>query len=116
MNKHEVIAEARKTCGVSRLDPRRLFLIEDGAYTWIGDRADLTAKSARDLQVIHLGAIAPDRATADDRALYDAIDYDAICNSCRCISATHGSAGPVKWDDLPDDWKDGSALGPIKPL
>lgn len=100
MTKRDVIASVRAACGVRRLDPRRLFAVQDGDCTWIGDRADLDEKDARALRAI------------DET---DEADYAAICSRCRCISATNG-AGPVNWDDLPEDWQDGSALGPIRPL
>ena len=116
MNKKQVMDEVRKTCGVKRISPRRLFSVDDGAYTWIGDRADLTAKTARDLRAIHSIGSRPDLATAEDRETAEAADYDALCGGCRCISATHGSAGNVEFPDLPEDWQDGSALGPIMPL
>lgn len=116
MTKQEVLAEVRKTCGVARLNPRRLFAVEDGACTWIGDRADLDARDARDLRAINAVGARPDLADAETRRMADAAHYDAICARCRCISATHGAAGPVDWDDLPEDWRDGSALGPISPL
>ena len=110
------LAEIRDHLGVSRIDPRRLYQIDDGAYTWIGDRADLTAKDARALRAINRIGCRPDLATREERELAAATDYDALCGRCSCISATHGAAGIVRWDDLPRSWQDGSALGPIKPL
>ena len=116
MKKKQVIEEIRKTCGVKRIDPRRLFAVDDGACTWIGDRADLSAKDARDLRAVSAAGTRPDLADAETRRQADEADYDAICTRCRCIAATHGSAGPVRFEDLPEDWRDGSALGPIMPL
>ena len=116
MNKQQVMDEVRKTCGVKRISPRRLFAVDDGAYTWIGDRADLSASDARDLRAIHAVGNRPDLADAETKDRADRADYDAICTRCRCISASHGSAGNVEFSDLPEDWQDGSALGPIMPL
>ena len=116
MNKRDVMASVRAACGVKRLDPRRLYAVRDGDCTWIGDRADLDEKDARALRVIEEVGLRPDLADDETRRRWDEADYDAICGRRRCISATHGSAGVVDWDDLPEDWQDGSALGPIRPL
>ena len=86
------------------------------AYTWIGDRADLTAADARALRAIDSVGSNPAAATREDRETADAADYDAICNRCSAISGTDGSCGMVDWHDLPESWQDGSALGPISPL
>ena len=116
MTKRDVMASVRAACGVKRLDPRRLYAVRDGDCTWIGDRADLDARDARALRVIEEVGLRPDLADTETRRRWDEADYDAICGRCRCISATHGSDGVVDWDELPEDWKDGSALGPIRPL
>lgn len=110
------IAEIRAALGVKRLDPRRLFLVDDGAYSWIGNRADLTAADAAALRAIHRVGTRPDLATKDERAIADAADYDAICNRATGLAGTDGVCGGVNWEDLPESWRDGSALGPIAPL
>jgi len=109
----DTLAKIRAALGVKRIDPRRLFVIDDGAYTWIGDRAYLTAKDARDLVAINARGCRPDRHGPETT---DGIDYDAICNRVSCLAASHNSAGVVSWDSIPDDWRDGSALGEITPL
>ena len=106
----------REKLGVMRLSPRRLYIVNDGAYLWIGDRADLSASDARALRAINSVGSDPSRATRDERTECDAADYDAICGRCACVSAAHGAAGVARWEDLPEDWQDGSALGPISPL
>ena len=110
------IAKIRAKLGLSRLDPRRLYIVDDGAYCWIGDRADLTAADARALRAIDSIGGNPANASRDDRETAEAADYDAICNRCSAIAGTDGSCGLVDWDDLPESWQDGSALGPISPL
>ena len=112
----EAIATIRTKLCLKRLAPRRLYLVDDGAYTWIGDRADLTAADARALRAINSVGGNPANASRYDRETADAADYDAICSRCSAISGTDGSCGLVDWDDLPEDWQDGSALGPISPL
>lgn len=107
------IASIRSRLGLRRLDPRRLYLVDDGAFRWIGDRADLTASLARCLRGAHRVGSRPDLATALDRAAADG--YDAACGEVRAVASVCGS-GLVSWDDLPESWKDGSALGPIRPL
>jgi hypothetical protein len=71
----ESLAKIRTTLGLKRLDPRRLFIVDDGAYTWIGDRADLTVKDARDLRAINDRGCRPDRHGPETT---DGIDYDAL--------------------------------------
>jgi len=110
------LAAIRSNLSLSRLDPRRLYIIGDGAYTWIGDRADLTAADARSLRAIDSVGGNPANASRDARETAEAADYDAICNRCSAIAGTDGSCGVVNWDDLPESWRDGSALGPISPL
>ena len=107
------IACIRARLGLRRLDPRRLYLVDDGAYLWIGDRADLTAPLARCLRAAHRVGSRPDLATASDRAAADG--YDAACSVVRNLASVCGG-GLVSWDDLPESWRDGSALGPIRPL
>jgi hypothetical protein len=94
------VAEIRKFLQVSRLDPRRLFIVDDGQYCWIGDRDDLTAEDARTLCDL-------DGASEEE--------YAAICGRVRPLAVVSGH-GVVSWDELPESWRDGSALGPIAPL
>ena len=115
-NTRTALAEIRAKLGLSRLDPRRLYIVDDGAYCWIGDRTDLSAADARALQAIDACGRHPDRTSLAERNACDAADYDAICNRCPCLSASHGGAGVASWEDLPESWRDGSALGPISPL
>ena len=115
-NTRTALAKIRAKLGLSRLDPRRLYIVDDGAYCWIGDRADLSTTDARALQAIDACGRHPDRASLAERAACNAADYDAICNRCDCLSASHGAAGVASWEDLPESWRDGSALGPISPL
>lgn len=110
------LAELRAYLGLKRLSPRRLFVIDDGAYCWVGDRAELTAADARALRAIHQVGSRPDLADAATKAAADAADYDGICNRVGALACTDSSSGRVNWDDLPEDWRDGSALGPIRPL
>ena len=107
------LASIRSRLGLRRLDPRRLYLVDDGAYRWIGDRADLTAPLARCLRGAHRVGSRPDLATASDRAAADG--YDVACSEVRSLASACGG-GLVDWDDLPESWRDGSALGPIRPL
>lgn len=109
----KALANIRRQLGVSRLDPRRLYSVSDGAYTWIGDRADLSRPDARALRAIDRYATDPSRYPADG---VTAEEYTDICGRCPCVSATHGAAGVANWDDLPQSWRDGSALGPCRPL
>ena len=109
------LAKIRAKLGLSRLDPRRLYIVDDGAYCWIGDRTDLSAADARALRAIDSVGGNPANASRDDRETAEAADYDAICNRSKAIAGTDGS-GLVDWDDLPESWQDGSALGPISPL
>jgi hypothetical protein len=109
----DTLAKIRAALGVKRLDPRRLYVVHDGAYTWIGDRADLTAKDARDLAAINARGCRPDRNGPETT---DNIDYDALCSRVSCLAASHDSAGVVSWASLPEDWRDGSALGEIAPV
>ena len=115
-NTRTALAKIRAKLGLFRLDPRRLYIVDDGAYCWIGDRADLSTADARALQAIDACGRHPDRASLAERAACNAADYDAICNRCSAIAGTDGSCGLVDWDDLPESWQDGSALGPISPL
>lgn len=110
------IKTIREKLNVRKLNPRRLYLVDDGAYHWIGDRADLTAADARALRAISAVGTRPDLADAETRNAADLADYDAICQRCSCIAASHGAAGIVRMDDLPQDWRDGYALGDITPL
>ena len=109
------IASIRSRLGLRRLDPRRLYLVDDGAYRWIGDRADLTSVSARCLRGITALGTRPDRASEQDRADADSADSGAICESARTLASACGG-GLVALADLPEAWQDGSALGPIRPL
>jgi hypothetical protein len=109
-------ATLRAELNTKRLDSRRLFFVDDGAYTWIGDRADLTAADARALRAIHRAGTRPDLATAAEHSAAKAADYDAICNRVPCIASSCGSGRSVKWEDIPESWRDGSALGEIIPL
>ena len=93
------IAEIRSALKLKRLDPRRLYIVEDGAYSWIGDRAELTAANARILSDVK-------NSTEED--------YEKACR-CRCLAASHGG-GDANFFYLPESWRDGSALGPISPL
>lgn len=114
------IAAIRRQLGVARLDPRRLYLVDDGAYRWIGDRAGLTADLARKIAFANRDGRRPDLVTQRERdeadARWGADWYSLACNSARCVAASHGSAGRADWDALPESWRDGSALGPIAPL
>ena len=110
------LATIRAKLSLRRLSARRLFRVNDGAYTWIGDRADLTAVDARDLRAIHVCGSRPEIADKATWARHKAADYDSICGRVPCIAATHGAAGIVRYEDLPADWQDRSALGPIEPL
>jgi hypothetical protein len=96
----EAIREIRSRLKLSRLNPRRLFLVDDGAYRWIGDRADLTARLARILRDIG-------EATEEE--------YAKACNACKNLASSCGSSD-ADFFALPESWRDGSALGPIKPL
>ena len=111
------LSSIRAALGLRRLSPRRLCLVDDGAYRWIADRADLTARRARILARVTEMARRPDRAARNARETSYAamVGYDAVCGSVRNIASTCGS-GLVSWDDLPESWQDGSALGPIQPL
>ena len=109
------IACIRSRLGLRRLNPRRLYLVDDGAYRWIGDRADLTSISARCLRGIVAIGTRPNRASEQDRADADSADYGAICESVSNVASTCGG-GLVALADLPESWQDGSALGPIRPL
>jgi hypothetical protein len=93
------IAEIRAALKLKRLDPRRLYIVDDGAYSWIGDRAELTAENARILSDV--------KNSTEEQ-------YEAACR-CRCLAASHGG-GDANFFDLPESWRDGSALGPISPL
>lgn len=114
------LAAIRRQLGVARLDPRRLYLVYDGAYHWIGDRAALTAELARKMAFAHREGCRPDLVTQRERdeaqEKWGADWYSLACNSARCVAASHGSAGRADWDALPESWRDGSALGPIAPL
>lgn len=112
ITRKDTIAKIRASLGVKRLDPRRLFAIYDGAYTWIGDRADLDAKDARDLRAINVRGCRPDRNGPETT---DGIDYNDVCRRVPCIASDCG-AGIVAMENLPEDWRDGSALGGIAPL
>jgi hypothetical protein len=105
----------RAKLNLKRLDPRRFFCVDDGAYTWIGDRADLTAADARALRAINRVGTRPDLATAAEHAAAQAADYSGICHRVPCIAASCSSGHTVKWEDLPESWRDGSALGDIAP-
>lgn len=109
------IAKLRAKLGVKRLAPRRLFMVDDGAHSWIGDRADLDASDARALRAVDLVGRRPDLADAADRAAAAAADYDAICGRVRALASTCG-AGLVRMEELPEEWRRDRALGPIAPL
>lgn len=109
------INEIKSSLKLSRLDPRRLFIVDDGAYKWIGDRADLTQDNASKLYIINRVATRPDLATREERDISSAATYDQLCRDIPAIAATCGG-GLVTFDDLPEDWQDGDALGPISPL
>ena len=100
---------------VKRLDPRALFLVDDGAYQWIGARRHLTVKTASQLSAITRVGARPDCADSEDYATADAGDYDDLCDCTPQIASSCG-CGLVCMDDLPDSWQDGSALGPISPI
>lgn len=110
------LAKIRSSLGLKRLDPRRLCMIDDGAYTWIGDRTDLTASDARALRAIDAVGSNPATATREEHEIASAADYDAICNRVTGLAGTQGVCGGPLWEDLPESWRDGSALGPISPL
>ena len=112
----QAIALIRESLGLRRIDPRRLYMINDGADSWIGDRGKLDDSDASALRAIHSVGSRPDLATSDELEEADEADYDSICNRVGCLAASHGSAGVCDFFDLPDDWQDGSALGPISPL
>jgi hypothetical protein len=118
-SQRSAIDAIRKHLGVKRLDSRRLYLVNDGAYKWIGDRADLTAELARQFAFAHREGTRPDLVTQAERA--EAKEnwgedwYSHACSQNSTIASTCG-AGPVNLRDLPEDWQDGTALGPIAPL
>lgn len=119
MNKNAklAVAKIRAKLSLKRLAPSRLYSVNDGAYTWIGDRADLNTADARYLAALHRWAENPsDGKPAVLEAEEEDEHYSDVCSRCTCFAATHGGAGIVSWDDLPEDWQDGSALGPISPL
>jgi K+/H+ antiporter YhaU regulatory subunit KhtT len=97
----EAVSKIRAALDLKRLDPRRLFIVDDGDCKWIGDRAELTAKQARDLS---------------DILNCSTKDYNDHCSALTNISATKATGIVKNWEDLPEDWRDGSALGPILPL
>lgn len=109
------LAAIRQKLGLKRISPRRLYMVNDGAYRWIGDRANLTTKDARGLAVVSLLGSHPDRSTPELQAEHDSIEYGDICGRVGCVASLCG-AGYVSLDLLPESWQDGSALGPIKPL
>lgn len=117
MKKHErdAIASIRTKLGLKRIKPSRLFLINDGAYTWIGDRSELTTKDAHYLIAIHIVGRNPSIASKMEHRIASEADYDGICNRLTNISSTCGG-GIASWNDLPADWQDGSRLGAILPL
>lgn len=93
------IAAIRAALKLKRLDPRRLYIVDDGAYSWIGDRAELTESNARILRDV--------KNSTEEQ-------YEEACR-CRCLAASHGG-GAANFFYLPESWRDGSALGPISPL
>lgn len=113
----KAIAAIRAQLGLKRLDPRRLYLVDDGAYTWIGDRAELTAELARKFALAHREGTRPDLVTDAERM--DADEkwggdwYSIACSATTCV---YNSAAGDDFAALPEDWRDGSALGPISPL
>ena len=117
-NTRTTLAAIRAQLGVRRLDPRRLFLVNDGAYTWLGDRADLTAETARMFRLAHREGSRPDLVSDAERreadAAWGADWYSRACASITCVASTSGAGEDLT--ALPDDWRDGSALGPILPL
>ena len=110
------VREIAKKLDVRKVDPRRFYFVNDGAYCWIGDRADLNAADARYLSALHRFAARPDEGKPDELAREKDDHYPDICGRTKCIAASHGSAGYVDFDDLPESWQDGSGLGPIRPL
>lgn len=115
MKKH-IARIIREKLNIKRIDPRRFYLVNDGAYRWIGDRANLSAATARELCAIDRCGTRPDLASAEEQAMAESSDYNTICAGVACLSAQHGAAGWVAWDALPEQWRDGTALGPIAPL
>jgi hypothetical protein len=115
----EAIAAIRAALKLSRLNPRRLFLVNDGAYRWLGDRSELDAKTASMLAFAHREGTRPDLITREEREDADrrwgADWYSRACERVTNIASVCG-CGIVSFDELPEDWQDGSALGPIKPL
>lgn len=107
----KAIAEIREKLGLKRINPRRLYMVDDGAYSWIGDRADLTSADARLLKRVDFEGRRPDLA---GKPQISAEDYSDACGRCRAIAGTHSSG--ALWENLPESWRDGSALGPISPL
>lgn len=95
------ISKIRAALGLKRLDPRRLFLVNDEGGKWIGDRAELTANQARDLSDLRKCSVR---------------DYEDACAALTNIAAVNAVGIVANWDDIPEDWRDGSALGPILPL
>jgi hypothetical protein len=93
------IAAIKAALKLKRLDPRRLYIVDDGAYSWIGDRSKLSAANARILRDVK-------NSTEEE--------YEAACR-CRCLASSDGG-GDAYFFDLPESWRDGSALGPISPL
>ena len=94
------IAEIRIALKLKRLDPRRLYIVDDGAYSWIGDRAELSAADARILRDVK-------NSTEEE--------YAAACSHVRALASSDGCSD-ADFFDLPESWRDGSALGPISPL
>jgi hypothetical protein len=112
------IRAIRQQLNVRRLSPRRLFQVDDGAYTWIGDRADLTADLARKLAFADRDGRRPDLVTEAERRAADKAWggdwYSRACAQITCVASTCGSGHD--FGGLPESWQDGSALGPIAPL
>lgn len=115
----KAIEVIRERLGVKRLNPRRLFLIDDGAYRWIGDRSELDAKTAAMLAFAHNEGNRPDSITREEREDADrrwgADWYSRACDRVTNIASVCG-CGLVAFYALPESWQDGSALGPIHPL
>jgi hypothetical protein len=99
----KALAEIRIQLGVRRLDPRRLFLVDDGAVRWIQDRSWLSIRDAHALRVVNA-------ATECGAPIPAHINYDDVCRRVGCIASSCGSWG--NWAALPESWRDGSALGP----
>src|SRR5690606_36554976 len=102
----KAIAIIRARLGVKRLDPRRLFLVDDGGYRWSGVRADLNAKTASMLAFDHREGTRPDLVSRGEREEADlrwgADWYSHACAGIASIASECGS-GAIIFDALPED-------------